>query len=142
MHIVAPALIIVLVLLALWALAHFVGLWGVLSLSIGLGGHPGVRVEPNQGFHVQVPPVSAPAVPTAPANQQSVSAETQKVLAAIENLSRAQQARDEKQDGRIESIERRLDGLTTPRPSPGPTPDCNSGGPPRFGPPQTVSPRS
>jgi hypothetical protein len=144
MHIVAVIGIAVLVLAALWALAHFVGLWGVLTLSIGLGGHPGVKVEPNQGFQVRVPPVSAPAAPAQASalTTPTVSSETKQVLAAIENLSRAQQARDEKQDGRMETIERRLDGLTTPRPAPAPGPDCFTGGPnPRFGPPQTVSPR-
>lgn len=140
MHVVAVIGIVVLVLLALWALAHFAGLWGVLTLSIGLGGSPGVTVEPNRGFRVQVPPVSAPAAPVQTSAPQSVSAETQKVLAAIENLARAQQARDEKQDSRIAGIEQRLEGLTTPRPSPSAGPDCTAG-PPRFGPPQTVSPR-
>ena len=147
MHVVAVIGIVVFVLIVLWALAHFAGLWGVLTLSIGLGGHPGVKVEPNQGFHVQVPPVSVPATttpaPAAAASSPSVSTETKQVLAAIENLARAQQARDEKQDGRMDTIERRLDGLTAPRPTPTPSPDCFAGGSnPRFGPPQTVSPRS
>lgn len=141
MHVVAVVGIVVVAVLLLWALAHFAGVWGVLTLSIGLGGSPGVNVEPNRGFHVQPPPASRPAPATAaPVAAPSVSAETRQVLTAIENLARAQEARDGRQDGRITAIEERLDGLSAQRPQM--LPDCYSGGPPpRFGPPQEVRPR-
>jgi len=141
MHVVAVLGVIALVILGLWVLTHVAGLWAVLSFSIGLGGSPGVQVEPAKGFHVQTP-VSAPTGPVhVPAAAPAVSAETQRILDALAALDLRQQARDAKQDGRLDTIERRLDGLTAQQPSPAHGPDCSTGGPPRFGPPQTVSPR-